>query len=92
MNRMMSRAAVVAAAAALALAGLAGPAVAGPTGGGHEPPTTSRCNSGNGNGSESTAPSRNCTNGDPGRSFDAGNSGGDEASTGTTNPGGNNDG
>ena len=58
------------------------------------PPTTTKakCNSGNGNGSESTVTSGHCTNGDPGRSWAAGNRGGDETSYlgSVQNPGGNN--
>ena len=58
------------------------------------PPTTgkAKCNAGNGNGSESTVTAGNCTNGDPGRSWAAGNRGGDETSFpgSVLNPGGNN--
>ncbi len=51
-----------------------------------------KCNSGNGNGSESLVNTDHCTNGDPGNSFNAGNRGGDEIPTsgGVPNPGGNN--
>ncbi len=51
-----------------------------------------KCNSGNGNGSESLVNTDHCTNGDPGNSFDAGTRGGDEIPTsgGVPNPGGNN--
>lgn len=73
----------------LGLGGLTGVAFAT-----DEPPAPSpghsgsRCNSGNGNGSEAAGP--NCIGGDPGRSFAAGNRGGDEGGTPVPNPGGNN--
>ncbi len=60
-----------------------------------EPPSTdrSRCNAGNGNGSDAitTDPTAHCFMGDPGNSFNAGNRGGDEIPTsgGVPNPGGN---
>jgi hypothetical protein len=50
----------------------------------------SKCNSGNGNGSESLVDTAHCTSGDPGNSFAAGNKGGDEVPPGVPNPGGNN--
>jgi len=54
------------------------------------PSGKSKCNAGNGNGSE--AASATCIGGDPGKSFAAGNRGGDEIPTsgGVENPGGNN--
>ena len=60
------------------------------------PPTVgkSKCNSGNGNGSEAITfvEGEHCFGGDPGNSFNAGNRGGDEIPTagGVPNPGGNN--
>ena len=48
----------------------------------------SKCNAGNGNGSEEAGP--RCIGGDPGNSFNAGNRGGDEGGTPVPNPGGNN--
>jgi hypothetical protein len=59
--------------------------------------TKSKCNSGNGNGSDVVTfiPGEHCYGGDPGNSFNAGNKGGDEIPTtvpqgGVPNPGGNN--
>ena len=80
--------------AAAAMIALATPAAA--LAGGYcpppPPPTKSKCNAGNGNGSESLAPTRHCYMGDPGNSYNAGNRGGDEipSSHGRPNPGGNN--
>jgi hypothetical protein len=57
------------------------------------PPTKkAKCNAGNGNGSESTVTTAHCIGGDPGKSFAAGNKGGDETSFpgSVPNPGGNN--
>jgi hypothetical protein len=80
---------------AAALLALGAPASA--LAGGHHcppppPPKKSKCNAGNGNGSESLAPSGHCYMGDPGNSYNAGNRGGDEipSSHGRPNPGGNN--
>lgn len=54
----------------------------------------SKCNSGNGNGSDAITfvEGEHCFGGDPGNSFNAGNKGGDEIPTsgGVPNPGGNN--
>jgi hypothetical protein len=56
--------------------------------------TKSKCNSGNGNGSDAISwdPASHCYGGDPGNSYNAGNKGGDEIPTsgGVPNPGGNN--
>ena len=52
------------------------------------PPEKAKCNAGNGNGSE--VASATCIGGDPGKSFAAGNRGGDEGGTPLPNPGGNN--
>jgi hypothetical protein len=91
MGHITRRATIVGAAAVLSLLGFTGTALAGDY---HEPPTTTKakCNAGNGNGSEPTANTGNCTNGDPGNSYNAGNRGGDEipSSGGVENPGGNN--
>jgi hypothetical protein len=78
--------------AVLGIGVLAGPAVAGHYCPPKPPPEKSKCNSGNGNGSESLVNTGHCTNGDPGNSFAAGNRGGDEipSSGGVPNPGGNN--
>ena len=59
------------------------------------PPTgKSKCNSGNGNGSDAITfvAGAHCYGGDPGKSYLAGNKGGDEIPTsgGVPNPGGNN--
>jgi hypothetical protein len=58
------------------------------------PQTKSKCNSGNGNGSDAITfvVGAHCYGGDPGKSFVAGNKGGDEIPTsgGVPNPGGNN--
>ena len=56
------------------------------------PPEKAKCNAGNGNGSESTVTTAHCIGGDPGKSFAAGNKGGDETSFpgSVPNPGGNN--
>jgi hypothetical protein len=85
----------LAAASVAAMIALAAPAAA--LAGGHHcppppPPKKSKCNAGNGNGSESLAPTRHCYMGDPGNSYNAGNRGGDEipSSHGRRNPGGNN--
>ena len=58
------------------------------------PPPPSKCNSGNGNGSDAITfvAGAHCYGGDPGKSYVAGNRGGDEIPTsgGVRNPGGNN--
>ena len=60
-------------------------------------PEPTKCNAGNGNGSDDVTfvEGEHCYGGDPGKSFNAGNRGGDEIPTtepegGTPNPGGNN--
>jgi hypothetical protein len=74
---------------AVAALGVALPATAGAWE--NEPPEQgAKCNAGNGNGSESLDPTDHCFMGDPGNSFNAGNSGGDEVPPGEENPGGNN--
>jgi hypothetical protein len=59
------------------------------------PDTKSKCNSGNGNGSDviTFVEGAHCYGGDPSNSSNAGNRGGDEIPTsgGVPNPGGNND-
>jgi hypothetical protein len=87
-------------AALLAVFALSGSAVAPAAfAGGKEPPPPppkddSRCNSGNGNGSDAITfvEGEHCFGGDPGNSYNAGNKGGDEIPTsgGEPNPGGNN--
>jgi hypothetical protein len=95
------RLAALAAAAALAGATMAPPALAHdlhppppPPPGGEHPPSKSKCNSGNGNGSDQVTfvEGEHCFGGDPGNSYNAGNKGGDEIPTsgGVPNPGGNN--
>jgi hypothetical protein len=58
------------------------------------PQPPSKCNSGNGNGSDlvTFVVGAHCYGGDPGNSYNAGNRGGDEIPTsdGVPNPGGNN--
>ena len=58
------------------------------------PDTKSKCNAGNGNGSDAITfvEGEHCYGGDPGNSYNAGNRGGDEIPTsgGVPNPGGNN--
>jgi hypothetical protein len=58
------------------------------------PPEKSKCNAGNGNGSDAITfvEGEHCFGGDPGNSHNAGNRGGDEIPTsgGVPNPGGNN--
>jgi hypothetical protein len=82
--------------AVLAVGALAGPALATYCPPKPPPPTVgkSKCNSGNGNGSEAITfvEGEHCFGGDPGNSFNAGNRGGDEIPTagGVPNPGGNN--
>lgn len=90
MVSLRKRGLAIALSAAIGVGVLAAPAaVAGvpPTG---EPPAN--CNSGNGNGSElvTFVEGAHCFGGDPGNSFMAGNSGGDEVPPGEENPGGNN--
>jgi hypothetical protein len=89
MFRVRRRLAVAMVGALFAIGAVAAPALAG---GCPEPPpppqTKSACNAGNGNGSE--AATETCIGGDPGKSFAAGNRGGDEGGTPVPNPGGNN--
>jgi hypothetical protein len=58
------------------------------------PPEKGNCNAGNGNGSDAITfvVGEHCYGGDPGKSYAAGNKGGDEIPTsgGVANPGGNN--
>jgi hypothetical protein len=58
------------------------------------PDAKGKCNSGNGNGSDviTFVAGEHCYGGDPGKSYNAGNRGGDEIPTsdGVENPGGNN--
>jgi hypothetical protein len=89
MRALTRRATIVAAGTAIGILGFTGLAFAG----GSEcppppPPSQSKCNAGNGNGSEEASDS--CIGGDPGKSFEAGNRGGDEGGTPVENPGGNN--
>jgi hypothetical protein len=88
--QLKHRASVLAGVCAVALGGVSGPAFAWE----HEHPAPQKCNSGNGNGSEEITfvAGEHCFGGDPGKSFNAGNRGGDEYPTagGVANPGGNN--
>jgi hypothetical protein len=83
--------------ATLGIGALAAPAVASYCEEPPPPPPTdgkAKCNSGNGNGSDAITfvVGEHCYGGDPGKSYDAGNRGGDEIPTsgGVENPGGNN--
>lgn len=79
--------------AVLGIGAVAAPAIAGDCPTPPPPPSgKANCNAGNGNGSESTATTAHCIGGDPGKSFAAGNRGGDETSFpgSVENPGGNN--
>ena len=79
--------------AAIAVGVSAAPAL-GWGGGGGGGDNKGKCNSGNGNGSDAITfvVGAHCYGGDPGKSFLAGNKGGDEIPTsgGVPNPGGNN--
>jgi hypothetical protein len=95
MLELKRRLSVVTVGAVLGIGALAGPALAG-----YCPPPPppeeekAKCNSGNGNGSDAITfvEGEHCFGGDPGKSFAAGNKGGDEIPTsgGEENPGGNN--
>ena len=91
MLRARRRIAAATVGATLAIGAVAAPAIAWdcPQ---PPPPSKSKCNAGNGNGSESTVTTAHCIGGDPGKSFAAGNRGGDETSFpgSVSNPGGNN--
>jgi hypothetical protein len=91
MLRVRRRIAAATVGATLAIGAVAAPAIAWecPQ---PPPPSKSKCNAGNGNGSESTVTTAHCIGGDPGKSFAAGNRGGDETSFpgSVSNPGGNN--
>jgi hypothetical protein len=93
MLRVRRKMAAATVGAALAIGAVAAPAIAGNC---PQPPppkhSKSKCNAGNGNGSESTVTTAHCIGGDPGKSFAAGNKGGDETSFSgsVSNPGGNN--
>ena len=95
MLEVKRRLSLVSVGAVLGIGALAAPAVAGYC---PKPPPPeeekANCNSGNGNGSEAITfvEGEHCFGGDPGKSFVAGNKGGDEIPTsgGEPNPGGNN--
>ena len=78
--------------AALGISAVAAPAIAWDCPQPPPPSKKAKCNAGNGNGSESTVTTAHCIGGDPGKSFAAGNKGGDETSFpgSVPNPGGNN--
>ena len=91
MLRVRRRLAAATVGSVLAVGVVAAPAIAWDCPTPPPPPSgKSKCNAGNGNGSE--AASATCIGGDPGKSFAAGNRGGDEIPTsgGVENPGGNN--
>jgi hypothetical protein len=91
-DRFRRRIAVLSIASAGAFGVVVAPALAGGT---CYPPPPSKCNAGNGNGSDAITfvAGAHCYGGDPGNSYLAGNKGGDEIPTsgGVPNPGGNND-
>jgi hypothetical protein len=88
MLRVRRRLAAAMVGSVLAVGAVAAPAIAWDCPTPPPPSGKSKCNAGNGNGSE--AASATCIGGDPGKSFAAGNRGGDEGGTPTPNPGGNN--
>jgi hypothetical protein len=94
MFELKRRMSVASVGAVLGIGALAGPALATYCPPEPPPPSKSKCNSGNGNGSEAITFNEgdHCYGGDPGKSFNAGNKGGDEIPTsgGVENPGGNN--
>ena len=93
MPSVRRRLATAAVGAVFAIGAVAAPALAGDCPQPPPPPSgKSKCNAGNGNGSESTVTTAHCIGGDPGKSFAAGNKGGDETSFpgSESNPGGNN--
>jgi hypothetical protein len=92
MFELKRRVSIASVGAVLGIGALAGPALAT-----YCPPPTegkAKCNSGNGNGSDAITfvEGEHCYGGDPGKSYKAGNRGGDEIPTsgGVPNPGGNN--
>jgi hypothetical protein len=92
MLRVRRRMAAAAVGATLAIGAVAAPAIAWNCPPPPPPTKKAKCNAGNGNGSESTVTTAHCIGGDPGKSFAAGNKGGDETSFpgSVPNPGGNN--
>jgi len=92
MLRVRRRMAAAAVGATLAIGAVAAPAIAWNCPPPPPPSKKAKCNAGNGNGSESTVTTAHCIGGDPGKSFAAGNKGGDETSFpgSVPNPGGNN--
>jgi hypothetical protein len=92
MLRVRRRMAAAAVGATLAIGAVAAPAIAWNCPPPPPPSKKAKCNAGNGNGSESTVTTAHCIGGDPGKSFAAGNKGGDETSFpgSVLNPGGNN--
>jgi hypothetical protein len=92
MLRVRRRMAAAAVGATLAIGAVAAPAIAWNCPPPPPPTKKAKCNAGNGNGSESTVTTAHCIGGDPGKSFAAGNKGGDETSFpgSVSNPGGNN--
>ena len=92
MLRVRRRMAAATVGATLAIGAVAAPAIAWDCPPPPPPSKKAKCNAGNGNGSESTVTTAHCIGGDPGKSFAAGNKGGDETSFpgSVPNPGGKN--
>jgi hypothetical protein len=96
MFELKRRVSIASVGAVLGIGALAGPALATYCPPPPPPPTEgkAKCNSGNGNDSDpiTWVEGEHCYGGDPGKSYNAGNRGGDEipSSDGVSNPGGNN--